>query len=139
MADISVTAANVGMSTSTPSRKMGTAGETLTEGELVYLKAADNKYWLANADDVDAATAVIAGVVITPASAEEKVEIVTKGIYDCGATVVVGVIYVLSELADGGFGPHTDLAAGANVSIFGFGATTSTIEVAITNTGYTHG
>ena len=137
MADISVTAANVGMSTSKPRTARVLFGETVTEGKLVYLKSSDSKYYLAKADA--SATASIAGVVITPASSGEYGEIITSGVYDCGGTVVVGEPYFLSAANGGGFMATSGLVTGVIVSLFGFGHTTSTIDVGIKNTGLTHG
>lgn len=137
MADISVTAADVGFTTTQPSVRSGTAGETLVEGMAVYLKAADGKYWKTVVTGV--ATSVAAGIVITPAIADEKVQIATKGDIECGAATKLGEIYVLGGDAAGGIAAVGDLAENDYTTVIGFGKTgTNVLEVAITNTSLLH-
>lgn len=132
--DISVTAGNVVAYTSpTPSYTDGNAGETITAGQVVYLKTSDNEFYKADCD-ATAATAVVHGIALNGASDGQPIRIQKSGDINPGGTVVVGKIYVLSGTA-GGIAPVDDLAQGDRVSILGVGVTSSKITLKITNSG----
>lgn len=50
-----------------------TAGEAVTAGQVVYLKTSDQKYWLAQADDVDNDT--VRGIALHDAAANQSLTI----------------------------------------------------------------
>ena len=129
MADLVVTAANVVAGTGATT-KTGTAGATITAGQLVYLDSADSKYKLIDADA--AATADIAGVALNGASNTQPISILTAGALNPGATVAVGTVYC-GAVTPGGIAPVADLIAGDYISVLGIGTTASNILVAINN------
>lgn len=131
MADMAITAANV-IPVAGYNFTDGVAGETVTAGQLVYLKSSDSKYWLVDNDA--AATAGLVGMALNGAAAGQPVRILTGGSVNPGGTVVVGTIYGTSSTA-GGLAPSTDFASGDYVSIFGIGTTSSNIAVDIQNSG----
>ena len=135
MADLTVTAANVSLQDGTIG--YGTAGATITAGQSLYKDPADgNSLKPANADA--AGTAAVAGVALNSASSGQPVAYVSGGIYNAGATVAVGTVYVLSDAASGGIAPIADFATGSGgstVSIIGVGVTTGRIDVSIHNSG----
>ena len=132
MADVSITVANVSLRAS-PSGSVVQVGEAVTAMEPIYLKAADSKYYLGDAND--SAMAAVVGIAVTPASADEYTYMVTAGTIDIGGTTVKGTTYILSATA-GGIAPISDLASGMYATILGTASdTTGTIELAIKATG----
>ena len=80
-------------------RFAATAGETLTVGQAVCIKAADGLAWKADADDSSLRPAV--GVVGKGGSATEIVEIVTRGILTGQTAASPGTRIFLSTTAGG--------------------------------------
>ncbi len=118
MADLSITAANVGVHDSGALTQIVQAGESVTQGNPVYLNSA--KYYQCDAD-AGASNAVCAGIAITPADADGYFVMATPSantILDLGATLVVGTIYVLSG-TKGAIAPSADLASGDYVTTLG--------------------
>ena len=126
MADISVTAANVGLAENGVGTRQVQVGETVTQGEPLYLKTSDNKYWLADADV--AASAVVAGIALTPAAADGYVVMATSGAVDVGGTLTVGETYIVSATA-GGIAPIGDLSSSDYLSILGVATATDTLDI----------
>ena len=90
MADLSQTTANVKIAAAGTTVKIVQVGEDVVEGQPGYLKAADNKYWEADADAEASAAAL--GFFLTPASADGYSVFQTGGSIDLGATLTVGEI-----------------------------------------------
>jgi len=134
MADITVTAANV-KATSNSTAVRVQYGEAIDQGEPVYLKAADSKYWLC--DNVAAASAAIVGVALTPNIADGYGFVQTTGSIDLGATLAIGTTYVVSATA-GGIAPEADIGTGEFVSILGVASSTALLRMDISNTGIAH-
>ena len=131
MADVSVTAANVGMTTTAPGKRTVIYGDTVTEGEVLYLKAADGKYY--RAINTGEATAQAVGIALTPGVDGDRGEIAISGNINCGATVAVGVPYYLSATL-GGYRVYTELAPGDHTTLIGWGVTTEELRIAIVKT-----
>ena len=132
MADVTVTAANVKpVGTSRTVQKV-LLGETVTQGQPLYLKAADSKYWKADADTL--AEAAAAGIAITPGVADDYAIMLTAGTINMGGTLAVGQVYVVSVNA-GGVAPYSDLGSGDYVTILGVATTTAILNVDINVTG----
>ena len=114
-ADLSVTAANV-VPSSQAHYVNGTAGATITAGQLCYFDSVSSTYKLASAN-ASAATAAVAGIAVGGASANQPVTLVT---YDpalaIGATVAAGSVYIVSANA-GMIAPNADSASGWYVSV----------------------
>ena len=130
MADLSQTAANVGLTNDAGSQIDASKvyGEAVTQGNAVYLKTSDNKYWKADADA--AATASADGIALTPGAADEYGVVCTEGYVDLGATLTVGETYVVSTTA-GGIAPIADLGSGDYTTILGVATAADTLELNI--------
>lgn len=134
MADLTITAASVQKGVNSPIT--GVAGETITAGQGVYVKASDKRLWKAQADGT-AAEAEAVGVALNGGAAGQPIAYQKTGTITIGATVAVGTIYVVSATF-GGIAPWADLAATNYVTIVGVGATTGTIALAFNATGIQH-
>ena len=132
MADLSVVAADV-VSVSGATTIRGTAGVTITAGQLVYLNSSTGKYALAQGDA--ATTDSVVGIAAHGASNNQPLQIITGGVVDLGVTLTVGEIYVLSAAAAGGIAPKGDLSAGEFVSVVGVAQTADNLLMGIINSG----
>lgn len=128
MADITVTAANVKIGTSaTTTLRTVLYGDTITQGQPVYSDTTDSdKYKRADADVL--ATAVAAGVALTPGVSGDYGVIVTDGPFVPGATLTVGATYVVST-NPGGIAPIADLASGDFTTILGVATTAAILDL----------
>jgi len=127
MADLVVTAANVVSGTGAVTED-GTAGATITAGQLLYKDAADSNKWKLNDGNLSQAAADIYGVALASASNNQPLRVQTGGEYNPGATAVVGTVYVGSATA-GGIAPAADLASGNFTKVWGVGKTASNIVI----------
>lgn len=114
MADVTVTAANV-KPTSTAIVQNVTYGESVTQGQPVYLSS--GKYYKADAN-ASATAAAAVGIALTPGGTDEFGIIATGGTIDVGGTLAVGRVYVVSATA-GGIAPSADLSTGHYVTTLG--------------------
>ena len=131
MADITVTAANVKQVSGVP--QTYTAGETITQGQPVYL---DTNSKVQPGVCTAAATATVVGIALTGASADQPCIVLTSGEVNIGGTVVVGTSYVLSATnTNGKICPWSDLVSTNKVSFIGYGKTATNIALDIQNTG----
>lgn len=133
MADLTITAASV-LAGSGSKRTNGTAGASLTAGQVVYLDSAAGTYKLADTDSATAAVRSPAGIALNAASSGQPVAVLTSGPITIGATVAVGDVYYLSGTA-GGLAPFADVAAGDYPCIIGICTSTSVLEVKIHEAG----
>lgn len=128
MADLSLTAANVVAGTGA-AKSSGTFGETVTQGETVYLKSSDGRLWKADAN-VSAAEAAVRGIALNGGSAGQPAQILRSGPVTIGATVAVGQVYAQSTNA-GKICPYSDLSTGHYPTVLGIATSTTVIEVLI--------
>ena len=133
MADLSITAASV-VAASDATTEAGTAGATITAGQVVYKEASSGQYKLADTDSATAEVRVPRGIALHAASSGQPLKILTKGGITIGATVAVGIGYWLSGTA-GGICPVADVAAGDYPAFLGIGTSTTAIKVNITESG----
>lgn len=132
MADLSITAASVVAQTGAIIEN-GTAGTTITAGQTVYLDTATSTYKLADTD-LSAAASVLRGVALHASLSGQPLAICTGGSINLGATLTVGLLYVLSATA-GGVCPIADLTTGAYPNILGFATTASLLTINIQRAG----
>jgi hypothetical protein len=132
MADLSITAANVG-ATSSSVTSLVQVGETVTQGQPGYRKALDGLYYKADAN-ASSATAEALGVFLTGASTNGYALFCTSGSYLAGATLTVGETYVVSATA-GGIAPVADVTTGWYVTILGVASSSSTLALGIFRSG----
>ncbi|NDE15348.1 hypothetical protein EBZ80_10500 [bacterium] len=126
MANYTFTAADITADASA-TIKNGTAGDTITAGQAVYLKLDDSrKVWRASKGA--AASAIVAGIALNSASAGQPVFYCERGIVNVtSGQVAVGAVVVLSTA--GGLSPAADLASGNRVCVVGVGLASNKILV----------
>ena len=136
MADLSITAANVVQSTGARVNNQYVAGETVTAGQVVYLKASDSRWWKAQCDGTAAESGygVSRGIAMHAASAGQPLAVQESGAITIGATVTVGLEYYLSATA-GGICPIADLTTGNYLTIIGYATSASVVTLMMTATG----
>jgi len=132
MADISITAANV-VAGSDAVRESGTAGATITAGQLVYLDTSDMKYKLADANGA-AALRVPNGIALNGASNGQPLSVQKGGDITIGGTMTAGIPYFLSD-TPGGLCPLPDIGTGEYSCIIGIAKSTSVLAVNIQPSG----
>ena len=135
MTDLVIVPGNVVAGSGAP-RAAGTAGVTITAGQLVYLDPATNKYLLSDNNAVDPNGRKVSGVALNGASLNQPLTILTGGDITIGATVVAGTDYFLST-NPGGIAPRADVITGMNVVMIGLAKSTSVITVDIQTPGVT--
>lgn len=117
MADLVITATSV-VPGSGAVVLQGTAGETITAGNSLYLKASDGKLWKAQCDGT-AEEATCVGVALNGAAVNQPVGYVSNGTMTIGATTSKATTYVVSATA-GGIAPQADLIATNRISYVGY-------------------
>ena len=128
MATITLTAANVRVGAAGTSN-VGVAGESITAGDFLYLKAGDGKYW--RSVNTSEAEADIVGVALTNASADGNVaflNIVDGVTYLDHSTAVwtQGKTYVVGDTA-GSLMDAADIGASDYVTVAGVAASTTSL------------
>jgi hypothetical protein len=132
MADISITAGNV-VPGSDAVRESGTAGATITAGQLVYLDTSDMKFKLADSNGA-AALRVPNGIALNGASNGQPLSVQKGGDITIGGTLTAGIPYFLSD-TPGGLCPLPDIGAGEFSCIIGIAKSTSVLAVNIQPSG----
>jgi hypothetical protein len=132
MADISITAANV-VPGSDVVRESGTAGATITAGQLVYLDTSDMKFKLADSNGA-AALRVPNGIALNGASNGQPLSVQKGGDITIGGTMTAGIPYFLSD-TPGGLCPLPDIGTGEYSCIVGIAKSTSVLAVNIQPSG----
>ena len=131
MADLSQTAANVKvMSNTSPS--VGLAGETLTQGQPVYVSG--GKWYRCEADST-AAKANCGGIVLTAAASDGYFLYAIPGAsINVGATLAVGTVYAVSA-AIGAICPVADITSTQYVTVLGVATAAGTLPLNIIVSG----
>lgn len=135
MADLSQTAANVKRGTATTPTRNVTYGETITQGQPLYL-ATDGKWYRCDAND-GAAKAACGGIALTPGVADDGGTIAIpsstpgQSLVNVGATLAVGMTYAISTTV-GGIRPVTDAGSGEFVTTLGVATTTALLDFQVT-------
>ena len=110
MADITITAASFVPGSNAKTRQ-GVAGETVTQGQPLYLKSSDSRLYKADAD-LSAEASLVVGIAANAASAGQPLTYVFEDDdLTVGATLTMANVYVASGNA-GGIAPFADLANG---------------------------
>ena len=134
MADLTITAANVGVRASSGSIAIVQAGESLTQGQPVYLNSNDSKYYQTDAD-LSTTAAGATGIVLTPAATDEYFVLAQAGTtVDLGATLTVGETYCCSP-TKGGIMPIGDAATGDYITHLGVASAADKLLLDINATG----
>lgn len=129
MADLSQTAANVGLSGVGGTLRNATAGEAITQGQPVYRLSSDQKYYRCDSDAE--ASAIAAGIAMTPAATDGNFVLAeNSSIVDLGATLTVGETYCVSTNV-GAVAPIGDLTTGDYITILGVATVADTLPLNI--------
>lgn len=129
MADLTITPANV-VAGSNASIASGTAGETITAGQAVYLSSTTKKWMLADSNSATSEARQAKGIALNGASLNQPVSVQTSGDITIGGTLVAGSAYYLSE-TPGGIQPAADLAVGEYVCLLGLAKSISVLSIGI--------
>lgn len=133
MADLTITAANVVAVAG--KTVVGTAGATLTAGQVVYLDTATASYKLADNNSGTAAVRSPGGIALNAAASGQPVSVFQSGTITIGATLTGGVAYYLSD-TPGGICPVADLVTGEYPTFLGIATSASVLKVAIVESGF---
>ena len=126
MADLTITAANVVQTAGDVSD--GTAGGTITAGMPLYKDAADLGH-LKAAADTSATVSACVGIALHGASDGQPLKYARNGSINLGATLTVGMPYVVS--AAGLIAPIIDGATGDFITVLGIATTASNLSLQI--------
>lgn len=132
MADLSITAANVGVRGAT-TIDVVRVGENVTQGQTAYYNESDQLYYKADAN-ASATTAAAVGVFLSAASTSGYAALMRKGQVNLGATLTAGETYVVSATA-GGIAPIADTTTGWWITILGTAVSSSELTLDIRATG----
>jgi hypothetical protein len=132
MADLTITPASVVSGGGTT--RQGTAGATITAGQVVYLDSSDGKYKLADSDSGTAAARAPVGIALHAASSGQPLLVQYDGPVTIGATLTPGLAYYLSKTA-GGICPVADIASGGYATIIGIATSASVLDIKIHQSG----
>lgn len=127
--NLSITAANVGIGDLSTTIRAGTMGEAVTHAQPLY-RASTNKFLVgdANAAADDSTSAEITALALHAGSGDNAiVAIVTRGLVNLGATLVVGAAYYLSP-DKGGICREDQLTTGCWVTYLGVARTTALLD-----------
>ena len=133
MADLTLTAANV-LAGSNATTNLGTAGATITAGQVVYFDDTTKTYKLADTDSATASVRSPVGIALNGASSGQPLMVLTAGDITLGAVLTGGVAYYLSGNA-GGICPVADVASGDYPVILGMAKSTSVLAIKIVEAG----
>jgi len=140
MAAITITAANVVKGTGAQI-EAGIAGEAITAGKLVYKKASNSNFYLADALAASVAANAeidnVYGVALNNAAASQPLTVQKVGQITIGGTVAVGEIYALDIVA-GQIIPESEIATTNYVTLVGVGISATIIQLSILVTGIAH-
>ncbi|MNL47456.1 hypothetical protein D3C87_1702470 [compost metagenome] len=127
MADISVTPSGVVIG-SNAVIEHGTAGATVTAGQVVYKNTATGKYELADNNSAAAAVRQPRGIALNGAANGQPLAIQKEGDITIGATLTAGAEYLLSD-TPGGICPRADLLTGEYVAVIGLAKSTTVLAI----------
>lgn len=131
MTDISITAANVKAGAGA-AIVHGTAGETITAGQVVYLTGGEYKL----ADNDGTGTTTPSGIALNGASDGQPLAVQTAGDITIGGTLTAGTAYYLSG-TPGGICPVADVTTGDTVAQLGLAKSTTVLALRIQVPGVT--
>lgn len=135
MADLSITAANV-IAAAGSVIKYGTAGATVTAGQIVYKEDASKTYKLADADSATQEVQEADGMALNGAAAGQPLAVLERGDVAMGSILTAGARYYLSSTA-GGIEPEADLSSGEEVNLLGLAKSATVLAFEIKRPGVT--
>jgi hypothetical protein len=134
MADLTITAASV-IAGSGAKIVSGTAGASITAGQVVYKDTSDSdKLKLADNDSATAAVRSPVGIALHAAASGQPLSYVSRGPVTIGATIAAGGVYSVSS-TPGGICPVADIATGDYNTVLGVATSTTVLDVLIHSSG----
>lgn len=133
MADISITATSV-VGDGSATRTVGTAGEAITAGQVVYFDTTVNKWKLADSDSATANKA--GGIALNGAALNQPVVVQTHGDITIGGTLTAGTAYFTSTTS-GGITAVAGVTTGAHVCQLGLAKSATVLALDIQYPGVT--
>lgn len=133
MADLTITATSV-VPGSGASITEGTAGASVTAGQVCYLDSTTNTLKLADCNSATAAVRSPYGIALHAAASGQPLAVLTKGPVTIGATLTGGVAYYLSG-TPGGIRPVADNTTGDYPTIIGIATSTTVLDVKFHESG----
>jgi hypothetical protein len=136
MADISVTASSVKPANANTVIGRGTAGATITAGQVVYADSADS-YKIKLAAHTSIATATAVGIALNGASADQPIAYAISGDVTFNAALTAATVFVLGSAA-GALSPSADLDSSTNArygTVLGIATSTTNLRVGIVASG----
>lgn len=130
MTDISVTASAV-VAAAAAVKESGTAGATITAGQMVYRDPADGKYKLADSNGASALIRTPRGIALNGASDGQPMTIAKSGDITMNAVLTAGVAFYLSD-TPGGICPVADIGSGEYATSLGIAKSTTVLTLNIT-------
>jgi hypothetical protein len=127
MADLTITAASVAVSNNAVIEH-GTAGATITAGQVIYKNTATGKYELADNNSATAAVRQPRGVALNGAANGQPLAIQKSGDITLGSVLTAGTAYYLSDTA-GGICPLADLATGEYYVLLGLAKSATVLSL----------
>lgn len=106
---------------------LGSAGATVTAGQVVYKDATDKRFKLADNNHATPAVRVPVGIALHGASAGQPLAILESGSITIGGAMTPNTAYYLSD-SPGGICPVADLGSGEYPALLGM-ATSATVLV----------
>lgn len=134
MADLAITASAVLPGSSTNVDRSGTAGTTITAGQLVYKDPTSSELVLSDSNGTG--TRQVLGLALNGASAGQPLAIAKGGDVTVNAVLTAGVPYFLSGTA-GAICPEADIVTGMQKIQVGIAKSTTVLHVAVQDTGVT--
>ena len=127
MADLTITAANV-IAAPGARRKNGTAGATITAGQVVHISPTTGRYILSDADAAGIGDVTEFAIALNGAADGQPLQVALGGDITLGAVMTAGLSYYLSPTA-GGIAPREDVLSGDNVVLLGIARSTSVLKM----------
>lgn len=115
----------------------GTAAESITPGDVVFLDPSTSTYKLFDANSTSLNTRQPA-IALNTAGASQRLTVQTGGSITIGASAAptLGLVYVAGATA-GDINPSADIASGWRVAIIGVATSASAIKLILSNSGAT--
>ncbi|GCA51786.1 hypothetical protein KGO5_04243 [Sinorhizobium sp. KGO-5] len=127
MADLTITPSDVVVS-SNAVIEHGTAGTTVTAGQMVYKNTTTGKYELADNNSATAAVRQPRGIALNGAANGQPLAIQKSGDITLGSVLTAGTAYYLSDTA-GGICPLADLATGEYYVLLGLAKSATVLSL----------
>ena len=138
MANLTITAANLLVTAGNTNALLGTAGATITAGQVIYLDTGDTEWKLAQCDGTDPESGDDGLAIALHAALDgQPLSYINIGDLDFGAIITAGVVYVVSNTA-GAIMPIADFTTSTwKFSPVGYGKSTTTMTMLCDSIGAT--